>query len=230
MKETIEDVKPFLDHVAETGNYDGRDTEGFVIRCQARDSKDAPWQDWFFKYKFDEPYLMYRQWREVTKQVIAGKNAKYNKHKQITEEYIMYARRQLSKDPSIGKLFNQNHGIIKMRDGFLAHKGLKGHEIIQSEEKDGEETGGAVTKNVFLVPVATIGCGKTTVATALAKVFGWGHEQNDNIEGKGRPKRFAMALTNSLASHPVRSYAGRGACFQWCNVICCRLIYFSSSS
>lgn len=58
MEDDITKVKEFLDKVAETGNYDGRDTEGFVIRCQARETEGAPYADWFFKYKFEEPYLM----------------------------------------------------------------------------------------------------------------------------------------------------------------------------
>lgn len=205
MKETMDQVKPFLDKVGETGNFEGRDTEGFVIRCQARENQLSPWVDWFFKYKFEEPYLMYRQWREVTKAIISGKAPKYNKHQKITAEYITYARKQLAKDPQLGKAFQKNHGIIGMREGFLSEKGLRGHEIIQSEEQNGEASGAndQVTHSVIIAPVATIGCGKTTVALALVKLFGWGHIQNDNIEGKGRPRRFAQAITNAMAAHPA---------------------------
>lgn len=198
----INKVKGFLDGVAETGNYAGRDTEGFVIRCQIRESPSSSYHDWFFKYKFEEPYLMYRQWRECTKAVIAGKLPKIRKHKKVTEEYLTYARRQLGKDPNLGKRYNQNHGIIAMREGFLKEKGMKGSDLIKIEHNGGEESE-AVTRNVVLIPVATIGCGKTTVAVALSKLFDWGHEQNDNIQGKGRPARFALAITNSLIKHPV---------------------------
>lgn len=203
IEEDISQVKTFLDKVAETGSYDGRETEGFVIRCQARDSSGAPWEDWFFKYKFEEPYLMYRQWRECTKAIIAGKPPKYKKHKDITEQYLQYARRRLHENPEIGKLYNQNHGIIKLRDDFLAERGLKGSDIIRQELEAGEETGSAVTKDVVLVPVATIGCGKTTVALALAKLFHWGHIQNDNIQGKQRPQRFASKICETLAEYPA---------------------------
>ena len=202
LQDDIEKVKTFLEGVGETGNYAGRDTEGFVIRCQARENPDAPWHDWFFKYKFEEPYLMYRQWREVTKSVIAGKPPRFNKHKKITEEYLAYARRQLAQNPSLGKAFNQNHGIIAMRDGFLQEKGVRGSDIIRAE--DAGEQSDAVTRNVVLCPAATIGCGKTTVAIALTKLFNWGHEQNDNIQGKGnRPQRFVQACLNSLSLYPA---------------------------
>ncbi|CAF9909459.1 hypothetical protein IMSHALPRED_008368 [Imshaugia aleurites] len=207
MKDDIDSMKKFLSDCAETGSYAGRDTEGFVIRCRRRDSgKGGNYHDWFFKYKFEEPYLMYRQWREATKAIISGKPPRFKKHQKITEQYLQYARRQLAKDSRIGKAYQQNHGIIAMRDGFLKELGLKGSDITRQE---GQETGGdisldAVTRDLILVPVASIGCGKTTVAIALTKLFGWGHVQNDNITGKqNRPKQFCLLLTNTLADHHV---------------------------
>ncbi|QKX56105.1 uncharacterized protein TRUGW13939_03205 [Talaromyces rugulosus] len=193
-------VKEFLDTCAETGSWNGRDTEGFVVRCRMQEGPSEPSRDWFFKYKFEEPYLMYRQWREVTKAVIAGKLPNIRKHKKITEEYLLYARRQLAKDPKLAKLYSKNHGIIAMRDGFLNERGLKGSEIIAMENESGE----SATRNVVLVPVSSIGCGKTTVALALVKLFNWGHIQNDNIgKQKNKPKRFVLELTNAMALSPV---------------------------
>jgi len=205
VKDDINAVKIFLDGCAETGSWNGRDTEGFVIRCQARVGGDeGAFHDWFFKYKFEEPYLMYRQWREVTKSAIAGKAPRYKKHKNITEDYLLYARRQLAQNPGLGKAFNANHGIIAMRDGFLKERGLKGSDIIRQEHAEGGSQSNEVTNHVVLAPVASIGCGKTTVAFALTKLFNWGHVQNDNITGrKNRPLQFATQVCNSLASHPV---------------------------
>lgn len=199
MKDDINEVKSFLDDIAETGAFAGRDTEGFVIRCQSK-ANTGEWHDWFFKYKFEEPYLMYRQWRECTKAIISGRQPKYKKHKKITEEYLLFARRQLHGNPALGKAYNANHGIIKMRDDFLASRGLKGSDIIRQEEQEGEVSNEEVTKDVVLVPVATIGCGKTTVALALCRLFNWGHIQNDNITvKKGKPAAFAAACANTLA-------------------------------
>ena len=205
LKHDVDSMKKFLSDCAETGSYSGRDTEGFVIRCRRKtESGGGDYQDWFFKYKFEEPYLMYRQWRECTKSIISGKPPRFKKHKQITEQYIQYARRQLAKDSSIGKAYQRNHGIIAMRDGFLKEKGLTGARIIQQEEQDGDGSGDAVTNNVILLPIASIGCGKTTVAVALTKLFNWGHVQNDNITGKAnRPKQFATQVCNTLAAHPA---------------------------
>ena len=205
LKVDIDSMKIFLDECAETGSYNGRDTEGFVIRCRKK-GHDATggFQDWFFKFKFEEPYLMYRQWRECTKAIISGRPPKYKKHKKITEEYLLYARRQLAKNPSLEKAYNMNHGIIAMRDGFLQERGLRGHDIIRQEEEGEDGDKAAVTKNLVLVPVASIGCGKTTIAIALAKLFGWGHVQNDNITTKSnRPKQFAAQVSSALIVHPA---------------------------
>ena len=80
------------------------------------------YQDWFFKYKFEEPYLMYRQWREATKALIAGRQFKLRKHTKITEEYLLYVRKRLSVDRNLGRAYMQNHGIIKLRNDFLEFK------------------------------------------------------------------------------------------------------------
>ena len=207
IKDDIDSMKTFLSDCAETGSYAGRDTEGFVIRCRRKESsKGGNYHNWFFKYKFEEPYLMYRQWREATKALISGKPPRFKKHKQITEQYLQYARRQLAKDSSIGKAYNQNHGIITMRDGFLNEIGRKGSEITRQEEHEtsGNDSSNTITRDLILLPVASIGCGKTTVAIALTNLFGWGHVQNDNITGKqNRPKQFCTLTTNALADHPV---------------------------
>ncbi|KAL9638086.1 MAG: hypothetical protein Q9164_001785 [Protoblastenia rupestris] len=204
IKDDVASMQEFLTQCAETGSYAGRDTEGFVIRCERREhGTGGGFHNWFFKYKFEEPYLMYRQWRECTKQVIHGKPPRFKKHKRITEEYLLYARRELAKDPALGQAYNHNHGIIAMRDGFLKERGIKGSDIIRQEQED-EESSDAIKSDVLLLPVASIGCGKTTVALALKKLFDWGHVQNDNIVGKqNRPKQFTTQICDSLAVHHV---------------------------
>lgn len=201
--DTVEETKSFLESVADTGAYNGRDVEGFVIRCKAKTDKSSKYTDWFFKYKFEEPYLMYRQWRECTKELIAGKNPRYKKHIEITQEYLFYARSKLAENSALGRQYNHNHGIIKLRDDFLKEKNLKGSDIIRQEySKMGGEPGDT-SKDVILVPIATLGCGKTTLAVALTSLFGWGHIQNDNIVGKGRPPRFTKQVLTQLEEVPV---------------------------
>lgn len=211
----IHKVKAFLDETAETGAYDGRDVEGFVIRCrESHDPESVPYRDWFFKYKFEEPYLMYRQWRECTKAMISGKTPKYKKHVKITEEYLLYARKRLQADKTLAKRYQNNHGIIGLRNDFLAYKHMKGSDAANLENQPSAGAGVGphtdysisnteVSRDVILVPIATIGCGKTTIAVALTHLFGWGHVQNDNITGKGRPPRFTKQVLDLLKKHPV---------------------------
>ncbi|KAI4679510.1 hypothetical protein J4E81_010457 [Alternaria sp. BMP 2799] len=204
MENDVKEVKKFLDKVAETGNYEGRDTEGFVIRCQARETEGAPYMDWFFKYKFEEPYLMYRQWRECTRALIAGKPPRYKKHEAITKEYLDFARRQFAQNQGLAKQYNANHGIIKMRDDFLKFRGTTGADIIRQEQLNGPVESKKADRDIVLVPIATIGCGKTTLALALVKLFGWGHFQNDNVKAKkGRGQIFADTISSMLVTNPV---------------------------
>lgn len=202
----IDTVRNFLEGVAETGAHEGRDVEGFVIRCRmSPEPHTKPYSDWFWKYKFDEPYLMYRQWRECTKALISGKPPKYKKHVKITEEYLLYARKRLAQDPKLGKLYNQNHGIIQLRDDFLAYKQMKGSEAANVENEDENEIASSAESGIVIVPIATIGCGKTTVAVALTNLFpNWGHVQNDNIQGKQRPAQMVRQVMKLLADgNPV---------------------------
>ncbi|KAJ2902674.1 hypothetical protein MKZ38_000259 [Zalerion maritima] len=206
MMDDIKKVKDFLEECAETGAHEGRDVEGFVIRCQETyDPNRAAFHDWFFKYKFDEPYLMYRQWRECTKALIAGRNQRYKKHRKITEEYLNYAKKRLAKNPKLSKDYMQNHGIISLRNEFLAYKQMDGADAAKMEEllDNSPDVNNEVSKDVIIAPIATIGCGKTTVALALCSLFGWGHVQNDNITGKVRPPRFVRACINELTNGPA---------------------------
>ncbi|XWW95994.1 hypothetical protein V2A60_003964 [Cordyceps javanica] len=201
--EDVNKVKEFLEDASTTGAYDGRDVEGFVIRCKmSGNPATLPYQDWFFKFKFEEPYLMYRQWRECTKSLIMNKSPRFKKHVAITEEYLLYARKRLAASPGLAKLYNQNHGIIALRNEFLDYKNMKGSEAANMDHSD-VTVMPEVRNDVVLVPIATIGCGKTTLALALTELFGWGHIQNDNISGKGRPPRFTKAVLEQLKDHSV---------------------------
>ncbi|KAI1485580.1 tRNA ligase [Biscogniauxia mediterranea] len=203
MFDDVDTVKTFLDAVAESGAHEGRDVEGFVVRCRMSTHPErTPYNDWFFKYKFEEPYLMYRQWRECTKALIAGKPPKYKKHAKITEEYLMYARKRLAADPNLGKQYNQNHGIISLRDDFLAFKNLKGSDAANIDNDSTQDTSN-VSRDIVLVPIATIGCGKTTVGIALTHLFNWGIIQNDNIKGSKRPAKMTEQIMSLLTKHPV---------------------------
>ena len=202
--QTQEQVQAFLEEVAETGAHDGRDVEGFVVRCKMTYNPDKkPYEDWFFKYKFEEPYLMYRQWRECTKAMISGKQPRYKKHVKITEEYLQYARQRLATERTLAKQYNENHGIIALRNDFLRFKNLKGSDAANLDDSLPANDKSTVTGDLILVPIATLGCGKTTIAVALTHLFDWGHVQNDNITGSKRPPRFTRAILDQLEDHPA---------------------------
>lgn len=85
---TLDEVDQFTSKVAETGSWQGTAIEGFVVRTSMPKEIDtmkkkmngvvappyASGQTWFYKVKFDEPYLMYRDWRELTKRMLKDKN------------------------------------------------------------------------------------------------------------------------------------------------------------
>lgn len=55
--DNIEDLRLKATDGQRTGCYDGKPVEGFVIRCNDNTSKD-PQKSFFFKIKFEEPYLV----------------------------------------------------------------------------------------------------------------------------------------------------------------------------
>lgn len=83
--DSMDEVKQFTDRVGTTGEWQGEAIEGFVVRTSMpRDMPQGqmegavsppytPGQAWFYKVKFDEPYLMYRDWRELTKKMLTDK-------------------------------------------------------------------------------------------------------------------------------------------------------------
>ncbi|POS86774.1 hypothetical protein EPUL_001535, partial [Erysiphe pulchra] len=200
----IQTTKKFLEDVAETGSFNGRDVEGFVIRCKARQDESSPYHDWFFKYKFEEPYLMYRQWRECTKALIKDKSIPIKKNVAITEEYLQFAKKKLTENPDLKDAYTHNHGIISLRNEFLKEKNLKSSDIIKLEyAKNTGADRDNLKKNIILLPVGTIGCGKTTIAISLQHIFDWGIVQNDNISGRNRPTRFTNEVLAVLQNKSV---------------------------
>ncbi|KAJ3339153.1 hypothetical protein HDU93_008539 [Gonapodya sp. JEL0774] len=250
VRDTIEQVKELTDSCRETGSFENRPIEGWVVRCKVR-GEDRELEDMFFKVKYDEPYLMYREWREVTRQVMRGKDFARHRY-DLTSKYVNFVKRKLKEEPILFEGFNQNHGIIRVRNMFLAEMGINDPErLAVRNDIDGEESthtagltpevlearamndnGNASTASgsmssglergstsdhlpspakskpmrgyskTIIVPIATIGCGKTTLAVALTELFGFGHVQNDNITNKKNPmKHFVDAIFNEFKDH-----------------------------
>ena len=189
VQQSLDGLQKFLDECKQTGSWNGIEVEGFVIRSKLKDHSD-----FFFKYKFEEPYLMYRNWREVTKCLLAGtprKQIKLKNHAAVTNRYLDYVIPILSSDSTLRERFVQGHGIIELREKFLNFVNKSGLEL--SEEQDQGRVPAGPKKFVFM-PVATIGCGKTTLAVSLTHLFDWGHIQNDEMTTS--PKLRKTALVN----------------------------------
>lgn len=119
--DTIKEVKQFGDEMQQTSLYDGREVEGAVVRCK-RNGKD-----FFFKIK-NEQYLMYREYREVTKAILhvnedgefkivepkTGVRWTYEK----TPFYIEWLRKRVVDKPEWFKEYKLQKGIIHVRQEF----------------------------------------------------------------------------------------------------------------
>ncbi|KAK7203015.1 RNA ligase-domain-containing protein [Myxozyma melibiosi] len=229
--EKLETMQTFLEQCGKTGAWQGMEIEGFVVRCKATRSTSTPSgesvtsSDFFFKYKFEEPYFMYRSWRELTREMLNEKPINIKKHKKISEEYLKFARAYFRENKDLEQKFLQNHGIIKLRDEFLKYTGKAGSQIIDEEEPEDDSelvvryrddvaitSGRSVSQMLpdsvykyILVTVATLGCGKTTLALALSRLFDWGPVQNDNISKSkgGAKRRFCEEIRSSLKTRQV---------------------------
>ena len=139
---TLSAVKEFTDNVAKTGSWEGDMIEGFVVRSTVHPSPNEsapadarppykPGAPFFFKVKFDEPYLLYRQWREVTRVLIklldkdltqdkvdeVWKKAKKKVTRPEVGVYADWVAKELESNP---KLFDDyDRGIVKVREAFL---------------------------------------------------------------------------------------------------------------
>ncbi|SCV00166.1 LANO_0F05534g1_1 [Lachancea nothofagi CBS 11611] len=204
-KHDISSLRKFLEQCADVGSYKGKEIEGFVVRCKLADGSA-----FFFKFKYEEPYLMYRQWREATKKYIETKSRvfSFKKHRFITNKYLDFAIPLLDADRKLCDDYMRDFGIIKLRKLFLLDYGLTGLEILNSDKIIKLEAQNAIdyetidenTKFLFF-PIATIGCGKTTTALTLQNLYPetWGHVQNDDITG--RDKSMLMKKSLELLSH-----------------------------
>lgn len=194
-------LRKFLEKSGKNGTYDGQEVEGFVVRCHLKHTKE----NFFFKFKFEEPYLMYRQWREATKDYISSRKRiyRFRKHSFITNKYMDYVIPILDVDPELCNEYMQGFGIIKLRNMFLKAMKMTGSEILNYEKIQELELKNSIDHDKvdentkFLIfPISVIGCGKTTVALTLQNLFpdSWAHVQNDDITGKDK----SMLMKKSL--------------------------------
>ena len=146
----------------------------------AKNGKGTPYpagSSFFFKVKFDEPYLMYRDWREVTKTLLSkGPSAsnvpKGKLRRPETQAYVRWVCAEIRRDRAQFDGFTKGKGIIATRERFLAWMAsAEGKDALagEGEGANGEEVqGGGGAKEevdwtkgkVIIVPVAIPGVGE----------------------------------------------------------------------
>ncbi|KAJ7641222.1 RNA ligase [Roridomyces roridus] len=218
---TVAAVRAFTADCAKTGSWNGVPVEGFVVRSHVApfppkyDARSAPpypaGSSFFFKVKFGEPYMMYRDWREVTKMLLTMRNSgkgemsvkKLPQSKMKRAETAAYAQwvvDEIQRDPAAFAQYTENKGIIAVRERFLAHQASKGEAVaVLPTQSTVDKTFG----KTIIVPVAVPGCGKTAVSVALSHIFGFGHTQSDDVLSKKAAPVFVKNVTDLLKTHDV---------------------------
>ena len=130
---SVQQVKSFTEEVGRSEKWNGEALEGFVVRTTVSASESSsdvaahpPYADgssFFFLVKFDEPYMMYRDWREITKALLSrGESAKLPKSKMGrpgTQVYVKWVKGEIINHPELFDGYLKDHGIIATRERFL---------------------------------------------------------------------------------------------------------------
>ncbi|KAL5521724.1 TRL1 [Sanghuangporus sanghuang] len=241
---SIAEVRAFSDEVARRGEWMGEAIEGFVVRCHVGQNKieangrdrDAPpyppGSSFFFKVKYDEPYMTYRDWREITKILLASKQSldtvsipKSKLRRPESHLYLKWVREEIKKNREAFREYSKGKGIIATRERFLEWLKVNHPEqqilatgdakmdidvdVNMNMDEDTEKHPESKSKpkkkfgKTIIVPVAIPGCGKTTLAVALTHLFGFGHVQSDDIPGKKAAQEFVKRVKKELDTHDV---------------------------
>lgn len=182
--DTLAEVKTFTDEVAKTGEWNGELLEGFVVRTRIVDpkpgstsrDKQPPYptgSSFFFKVKFDEPYMMYRDWREITKSLLFTKgsfdDAKLPKSKmkrKETQVYLKWVKNEIQTNRSAFEGYAQGKGILATREWFLKWLGTEQGKADLSDVEKKDHVVGEFGKTV-IVPVAVPGCGELIAVLSM---------------------------------------------------------------
>ncbi|CAK5279331.1 unnamed protein product [Mycena citricolor] len=228
---TLAAVRAFTDGVSAAGHWECEPVEGFVVRTHVTskpgDAPYAPGSTFFFKIKFDEPYMMYRDWRELTKSLLtahdkglSGKGAgmsegalsKGKMRRPESKVYVRWVMKEIVRDPETFAQYGKNKGIIATRDKFMVYLAseegqqqlalAKENRLPPATTADTASPRAQFGKTV-IVPVAIPGSGKTAVAVALTHIFGFGHTQSDDVKAKKAAPIFLKNVNALLTTHDV---------------------------
>ncbi|GAA93789.1 uncharacterized protein L969DRAFT_84766 [Mixia osmundae IAM 14324] len=236
--QSLSEVKAFTDKAAETGRWEGELVEGFVIRGQALKPVELPESHrelvtFMWKVKFDHPYLMWRDWREKTRQIIkkrevllldSGKSPEQIKQdsrgviniakikEPETRLYVHWTLDMLDDHPDWFKHYAEGRGIIAVRQRFLDWRasadGRKAQEPTTAKGNAHKTASGDALVKTIIAPIAVQGSGKTSLGVALSELYGWAHVQSDNAPGKKSASYYQTSIADALRTNDV-VYADR---------------------
>ncbi|PKI82728.1 hypothetical protein MVES_003558 [Malassezia vespertilionis] len=302
---TLAEVDAFASEVGKTGSLHGEPMEGFVVRTKMRNevvrSTDAvqppykPGQTWFYKIKFDEPYLMYRDWRELTRTMLSERDRWNNlradavagivettflenkeddadvvsslhdhvaqaerdfaaekiskkelkrvqkrlqhyhqrrekerakaeiargtaqpcmplprSQRPETHLYVQWVydrlygncEREIEAEPALFTAFHEGHGIIALREKFLAFletpQGQAQLQLRGGEAARDLRTDDRPFEKTLLIPIAVPGSGKTALGVALTHLFSWAHAQSDDVQNKRTGPAFLKLVESAF--------------------------------
>ena len=130
-----------------------------------------PGSTFFFKVKFDEPYMMYRDWRELTKTLLATKgplsNAKLSSMRMKRPEtklYVKWVKEQIQGDRKQFDDYTKGKGIIRTRERFLQwmetqNSGASEKSRPKTPDVNPADVEPPAFGKTIIVPVAVPGCG-----------------------------------------------------------------------
>ena len=172
-----------------------------------------PGAPFFFKIKFDEPYLLYRQWREMTrvmlplldnmgpeKEAAVWKAVRKKVRRPEVAVYADWCTQTMKADPNLFHGFDR--GVVRVRERFLKwveHDGSQAWASAKADNyklKAGKAPLQAPTidrselpKKHMIVPIAVPGCGEYNTNSKLRSV-------------RQDPDRSRFVSTVWLWSHP----------------------------
>ncbi|KAF8491349.1 RNA ligase-domain-containing protein [Russula emetica] len=218
---SISKVKAFTEEIGRSGKWNSEALEGFVVRTTvslpptkgstpADASPYSPGSSFFFKIKFDEPYMMYRDWREITKSLLSkGESANLPKSKMArpeTKTYVAWVKGEIKRNPSLFEGYTKGHGIIATRERFLewleTDEGTRGKRKAETDKEATQPPGKKFGKTIIM-PIAVPGAGKTSIAVALRELFHFGHTQSDDVKAKKPAPVFIQNVKKLLRDHDV---------------------------
>ena len=211
---SIPQVRAFTEEIGRSGKWNGEALEGFVVRTTVRSpptkgsapadaSPYSPGSSFFFKVKFDEPYMMYRDWREITKSLISkGESAKLPKNKMArpeTKTYVAWVKGEIKRNPSLFEGYTKGHGIIATRERFL--------EWLKTEEGKSGKRKAENDKEATQPPAKEFG--KTIIMPIAVPGVGTSHSPSSGAGLIRTPSRQNIDLRSSSRVVPVRPHTER---------------------